>query len=126
MQRFNTFEDFQVTLEHLSQETFTVWTVVDSLYTDETKSQYKRVTYKCAHNKKEEAIKSRGNCIRSNQQYQAKGCEAVVKFNLKAKENVNEVRMINNNHNHDVNEQLYKMYVQTRKLTEAKEKDAWS
>jgi hypothetical protein len=115
IQRFNTFEDFQVA--HLSQETTTIWTVGD-IYTDETKSQYKRVTFKCVHDKKEEAIKSRGNCNRPNQQYQAKGCEAVIK------ENVYEVRLINNNHNHDVNEQLYKMYMQTRKLTEAEEKEA--
>jgi hypothetical protein len=35
------------------------------------------------------------------------------KVNLKAKANVYEVRLINNNHNHDVNEQLYKMYMLT-------------
>jgi hypothetical protein len=70
-----------VALDVFAKETFTVWPLADSLYTNETKTQCKRATFKFVHYKKEEAIKSKGNCIRPNQHYSAKGCEAVIKVN---------------------------------------------
>ena len=61
----------------------------------------------------------------STLQCKGKGCEAVIKVNLKANENVYEVRQFNVNYNHETNEELYKMYTQTRKLNEAEEQEAW-
>ena len=125
LKKFVKYDDFKVALDVFAKETFTIWSLVDSLYTDETKTQYKRATFKCVHYKKEEAIKSKGNCIRPNQHYSAKGCEAIIKVNLKANENVYEVRQFNVNYNHETNEELFKMYTQTRKLNEAEEQEAW-
>ncbi len=79
LQQFNSYDDFKSAFDKLATETFTVWTLVDSLYTDATKTQYKRATFKCVHHKKEEEIKSKGKCLRPNQKYNAKGCEAAIK-----------------------------------------------
>ena len=58
LKKFVTYDDFKVALDVFAKETFTIWSLVDSLYTGETKTQYKRATFKCVHYKQEEAIKS--------------------------------------------------------------------
>ncbi len=82
LQKFVKYDEFKVALDAFARETFTVWLLVDSLYTNEPKTQYKRATCKCVHYKKEEAIKSKGNCIRPNQHYSAKGCEVIIKVTI--------------------------------------------
>ena len=76
LKKFVKYDDFKVALDVFAKETFTIWSLVDSLYTGETKTQYKRATFKCVHYKKEGAIKSKGNCIRPNQHYSAKERDA--------------------------------------------------
>ncbi len=46
-------------------------------------------------------------------------------MNLKANSAVYEIRQLNLHHNHEVNEELYKLYAKSRKLNEAEEIEAW-